>query len=150
MNTHAADLTLMAFGFFNLLRLASYFPQILAVVRDRQGATAISFSCWSIWVGANGSTAAYAWVNLGDGWLAAVHFFNAACCATVLLLAILKRRDWRRRTLSGTAAHTAARRHATGGSSLALSSAASSDRHCARTTLHSSRLATLRPRPSCS
>lgn len=88
---NAADAIGLAFGFFNLLRLASYFPQIVAVVRDRNGATAISFSCWSIWVGANASTGLYAWVNLADASLAIISAFNAACCAAVLSLAMYKR-----------------------------------------------------------
>jgi len=91
MSTSGIDLIAIAFGTFNVLRLASYFPQIVAVARDRHGATAISFSCWSIWIGANATTALYAWVNLGDLPLTAIHAFNAACCMAVLLLAAYKR-----------------------------------------------------------
>ena len=85
------DLIAVAFAAFNLLRLVSYFPQIVAVARDQNGATAISFSCWTIWIGANTSTAIYAWTKLADGNLALVSAFNAACCLVVLLMAAYKR-----------------------------------------------------------
>jgi hypothetical protein len=86
------DLIALAFGFFNVLRLASYFPQIVAVARDPNGATSISYSCWSIWIGANATTALYAWAKVGDAVLALISGFNALCCAAVLLLAIQRRR----------------------------------------------------------
>ena len=58
------EITLALFSIFNVLRLGSYLPQIVRVATDKEGAKAISYSTWGIWIVANGSTAAYAVVNL--------------------------------------------------------------------------------------
>ena len=90
-NMDQFDLIALAFAACNMLRLASYIPQIIAVTRDRNRAAAISISCWSIWICANAATGAYAWVNLGDLSLSVVAFFNAACCTIVVVIAARKR-----------------------------------------------------------
>ena len=105
MTIDQGDLIAAAFGFFNLLRLVSYFPQIRAVARDTSGASAISISCWMIWIAANASTALYAGINLGDLPLAMISVFNAACCTTVILLALHKRFAARRTLAAQSPAH---------------------------------------------
>ncbi|MEI7447117.1 MAG: hypothetical protein WCK28_19675 [Burkholderiales bacterium] len=107
------DLTLALFSFFSLLRLVSYLPQMWRIARDAHGASAIAYSTWAIWIGANASTMAYAWVNLHDTWLAVVNGINTACCAVICTLTAWKRRDWtRRRLASMRAAERAADRAA--------------------------------------
>lgn len=85
------DLLTFLFTTFNLLRLMSYAPQLLSNARDDNRASAISFSCWMIWIGANATTALYAWVTLADERLALINAFNTACCVAVVLLTAYKR-----------------------------------------------------------
>ncbi|MFN7643681.1 MAG: hypothetical protein ACK5PW_11485 [Burkholderiales bacterium] len=98
------EATLAAFSFFNVLRLVSYLPQLWRIARDGHGATAISYSTWGIWIGANASTAAYAWVNLADARLAAINGINTLCCIAVCALTAFKRRQWRQRTADAASA----------------------------------------------
>jgi hypothetical protein len=88
------EITLALFSLFNVLRLGSYLPQIARLASDTEGAKAISYSTWSVWIGANGSTAAYAVVNITDWTLFAVSAVNALGCAAVVLLTMWKRHQF--------------------------------------------------------
>jgi hypothetical protein len=96
-NISLAELSLFFFTIFNALRIVSYLPQILRIAQDCQGAQAISYIAWGLWVAANGSTAAYAWVNLKDLPLALLNGGNTICCITVIALTAYKRHAFKRR-----------------------------------------------------
>jgi hypothetical protein len=87
-----AELTFYLFTGFNALRLFSFAPQIWRVAHDRNGASAISYWSWSLWIAANTSTGLYAFANLGDLVLTATNAVNALCCAVVIVLTAYKRR----------------------------------------------------------
>ena len=90
------EITLALFSIFNVLRLGSYLPQIVRVVADNEGAKAISYSTWILWIGANASTAAYALVNITDITLFTVSVLNAIGCALVVGLTAVKRHQYTR------------------------------------------------------
>ena len=103
------DLSFYLFTLFNGLRVVSYLPQILRVARDENGASAISYTTWLLWTGANATTGLYAGVNLGDPMLAAINWLNAVCCALVIALTAWKRRASAVDTLpAGAPGHTLA------------------------------------------
>ena len=88
------EITLALFSLFNVMRLGSYLPQIVRVAKDTEGAKAISYCTWSVWVGANASTAAYAAVNIADWMLFTVSTLNTLGCTTVIVLTMWKRRQF--------------------------------------------------------
>jgi hypothetical protein len=92
------DITLALFSLFNVLRVGSYLPQIARVASDSEGARAISYSTWCLWIGANGSTAAYAVINITDRALFAISMLNALGCIAVVLLTVWKRRAFARKS----------------------------------------------------
>lgn len=87
-----ADLSFYLFTVFNGLRVISYVPQIIRVARDMNGASAISYTTWALWTGANATTGLYAHINLNDHTLAAINWLNAGCCTMVIALTAYKRR----------------------------------------------------------
>jgi hypothetical protein len=87
-----SSLTFLLFSAFSALRIVSYLPQIRRIARDTNGASAISYSTWTMWTGAHTATALYATINLGDIYLAWASALYAGCCLTVIGVTILKRR----------------------------------------------------------
>jgi hypothetical protein len=87
-----STLTFLLFTAFSGLHVFSYVPQIRKVARDTNGASAISYSTWTMWTGANTATAFYAAINLGDIYLACVSALYAGCCLIVIVVTKLKRR----------------------------------------------------------
>jgi hypothetical protein len=82
---------LLLFTILNALQIISYIPQIVCVIRDAHGATAISYSTWLIWAAGTGVTTAYAMVNIWDPWLAVVNAVHTLCCIAVVVLTFVKR-----------------------------------------------------------
>ena len=87
-----SEASLLAFTAFSGIRLVSYLPQICKVARDRNGASAISYSTWTLWTGCHLSTGLYAAINLSDFLLAAASVLYALCCLAVIALTAAKRR----------------------------------------------------------
>src|SRR5690606_23139309 len=85
----------------NMMRALAYVPQILCIARDRQGATAISYTTWSLFALSHLSTVAYALVALGDVAMILVFGANACACAAVLGLTFVKRRRAKAGGVSG-------------------------------------------------
>lgn len=86
-----SDVTLFGFLALGGLRVISYLPQILRISRDTNGASAISYSTWSMWTCANVATGLDAIVNLKDLYLAAVSGVYATSCIVVITLTAIKR-----------------------------------------------------------
>jgi hypothetical protein len=86
-----ADIALTIFALCNSIRVFAYLPQIVTVARDPNGATAISYTTWSLFAASHLSTVAYAVLSLEDWRMAAVFGANTACCCVILGLTALKR-----------------------------------------------------------
>jgi hypothetical protein len=89
------EVTLLLFAVCNSLRVLAYIPQIHKAATAPDGASAISYLTWSLFMFANLSTIAYAIVNQSDWWMATCFAINALCC-----VAILAASYWRARRYS--------------------------------------------------
>jgi uncharacterized membrane protein HdeD (DUF308 family) len=74
----------------------AYLPQLLKTVRDTNGATAISFTTWGLFLASHVTTVLYALICLGDPLMALIFLGNALACSAILIATHLKRRSYRR------------------------------------------------------
>lgn len=87
----------MLFTVCNSARVLAYLPQIRKAAIDRNGASAISYTTWNLFLVANLATIAYAVVNHSDWRMAACFTANALCCVAIVAAAWASRRRLRRR-----------------------------------------------------
>ena len=86
-----ADITLAAFTLCNSARVVAYVPQITKAATGADGAQAISFTTWALFLVSNSSAVAYALVNKDDWAMAIMFTGNAIGCAAILLIGAWKR-----------------------------------------------------------
>jgi hypothetical protein len=91
------EMTLALFATTNSLRILAYLPQMRKAATDENGASAISYTTWSLFLLAHLSTVAYALVNRADWWLALCFAGNALCCVAILTMTYLNRRGHAKR-----------------------------------------------------
>ena len=88
----SAQIALALFTTCNTVRVFAYWPQIVRIGRDRQGAQAISYATWSLFAVSHLSTAFYALAVARDDYMAIIFLVNTLCCVTILALTLYKRR----------------------------------------------------------
>jgi hypothetical protein len=91
------QVTLGAFTFCNSIKVLAYLPQMRKAATDENGADAISYTTWGLFLIANLSAVGYALVNQADAALAMCFGSNAICCVAILILAMRNKRHYRRR-----------------------------------------------------
>lgn len=81
------------FTFMNSIRIFAYIPQFLKVTEDKNGASAISYSTWTLFFLSHLTTVAFAIFYVGDLVMALIFSGNALACFAILLATFLKRRN---------------------------------------------------------
>ena len=80
------------FTFMNSIRIFAYVPQLLKVTDDKNGASAISYSTWTLFFLSHLTTVAFAIFYVGDLVMALIFSGNALACFAILLATFVKRR----------------------------------------------------------
>ena len=80
------------FTFMNSIRIFAYLPQFLKITSDKNGASAISYSTWTLFFLSHITTVAFAIFYVGDLVMALIFSGNAFACFAILLATFIKRR----------------------------------------------------------
>lgn len=90
-----ADIILAAFAISNSVRVVAYVPQIVKIAKDNEGAAAVSNGTWALFGVSHLSTVAYAFLVIGDLYMALLFTANLLCCLAIIGLTVWKRRKFR-------------------------------------------------------
>jgi uncharacterized protein with PQ loop repeat len=85
------ELVAAFFAVSNSARVLAYVPQIVRIVRDGEGARAVSWLTWVSFSVANFSSLLYAIIVVVDWHMAAVFAANTTCCLAIVGLTAGKR-----------------------------------------------------------
>ena len=91
---------LSGFTAVNSIRIIAYVPQILKAARDTNGASAISYTTWLLFLASHLMTIAYAIICIGDLLMAIIFLGNALACLAIVSVAAFKRHRHQRRAIS--------------------------------------------------
>jgi hypothetical protein len=80
-----------AFAIVNSVRIVAYVPQIVRAAKDNNGASAISYTTWSLFLVSHLTTIAYAVVVVGDLVMALIFLGNAAACFAIIGVTFVRR-----------------------------------------------------------
>ncbi len=86
------EIVLGLFAAINSLRILAYVPQIVKAAKDENGASAISYMTWTLFLVSHLTTIGYAVIVLGDLLMALIFFGNAMACVAILAVAFWKKR----------------------------------------------------------
>jgi hypothetical protein len=78
---------LSGFTAINSIRTIAYVPQILKAARDTNGASAISYTTWLLFLASHLMTIAYAIICIGDLLMAIIFLGNALACLAIVSVA---------------------------------------------------------------
>ena len=79
----------------NTVRVFFYAPQIRAVFKANDGASAVSIMTWGFWTFANFTAALYGWLVIRDPGFTVIFSGNFVCTGVVTLIASIKRANYK-------------------------------------------------------